>query len=34
LLYILRDGMQFDAERKERIKRGELPLSVLTENPL
>jgi hypothetical protein len=34
LLYILRDGMQFDVERKERIRRGELPMSILTANPL
>jgi hypothetical protein len=34
MLYILRDGLEFDAERKERIHRGVLPLRSLTENPL
>jgi hypothetical protein len=34
LLYIIRDGLEFEAQRKKLINRGDLPLSTLTANPL
>jgi hypothetical protein len=34
MLYVLRDGLEFAAERTERIRRGDLPLSSLMANPL